>query len=85
MRSWIFSVAHEAGVTALTLSADDRRVISAGWDHAARIWDLESGAEMLSLTAGSSPVFAIAITADNRAILAGHGDASLTVWDAVGP
>ena len=87
---------HAGGVLALALSADGCRAVSAGganasleteWrmpgssDRTVKLWDMESGGELLTLQGHSDPVATVAITTDGRRAMSGAKDGTLKVWD----
>jgi WD40 repeat protein len=53
------------GVFALGLSADDRTLVTAGWDRRVRFWDLASGAKRAEATIDADPV-GFAVSHDGR-------------------
>jgi len=84
-------VGHQAPITAVALMPNTRRLASGSADQTIRIWDYDSGAELLTLSGHSSPVTALAITRDGKHIVSGSGgvhknaapsDNSIRVWDS---
>jgi len=61
---------HTNRVTALAVSADQRRLISASEDHTVRLWDLQAG-ELLAVFTADSPILACAATPDCEILVAG--------------
>jgi WD40 repeat protein len=63
---------HTAPISALTLTPDDRHVLSAGRDGTLRLWELQTGKELMSLACGkgkdeiSTIIDDILVTADGR-------------------
>ena len=59
----ISAMAHNGmPVTAMAFSSDGRTVLSGGGDSELRAWDLESGAERLSLRGHEQPITAVAVS-----------------------
>lgn len=59
---------------------DGRRAATGSWDGRARVWNLETGEEALSIDAGS-PVNSVAVSPDGKRLaVAARG--GLSVWDA---
>ncbi len=65
----------------MALSADGRRVVSGSGDNTLKLWDLESGAELMTLAGHTSFVAAVALSSDGRRALSGSYDTTLKVWD----
>ncbi len=73
---------HTARVTALTYSSDGKRLVSVGQDKNVRLWDSETGTEMLTLQTPSEDTLAVAFDPQQQQlVVAYHG--SLMVWDTV--
>ncbi|MFD7508168.1 protein kinase [Streptomyces sp. NPDC059853] len=79
---------HTAPVLALCLTPDGRRVVTAGLDHTARVWDLTAfthGPADLNadatLTGHSNAVQAVSVTPDGRHAVTGGRDSTVRVWD----
>jgi WD40 repeat protein/serine/threonine protein kinase len=67
--------------TALALSPDDKRLVTAGEDGVVRFWDadsLESGQE---LRGHKGTVYALEFTGDGRSLLSAGKDGTIRVWD----
>jgi WD40 repeat protein len=77
---------HGDGVLVLAVSPDGKRVVSGaahrGADTVARVWDVETGKELLQLKGHTGPVHGLAWSKDGKHILSGGGDSTVRVWDA---
>ena len=62
------------GVFALGLSADDKTLITVGWDRRVRFWDLASGARRAEASISADPV-GLAISRDGRTAAVGIASA----------
>jgi WD40 repeat protein len=71
-----------AGVDSLSYSPDGRRIASGSMDNAIRVWEAETGAELLTLEGHSSWVRAVAYSPDGRHIAMGSTDRTIHVWEA---
>jgi hypothetical protein len=49
-------------------------------DNTAKLWDAETGKEILTLTGHSQEVTIVAFSPDGRSILTGSRDGTLIVW-----
>jgi WD40 repeat protein len=59
---------------------DPRRYAPAGKDYGVRLWDVESGEELLHLEEHRGAIFGLAFAPDGRRALSGSGDTTLRVW-----
>ena len=69
-------------VTTLSFSPDGRRLASAGFDAKIKIWDTESGLELLTLNGHTSWIWKMQFSPDGRRILSCGRDKTLRIWDA---
>jgi WD40 repeat protein len=72
---------HSNSVTALALTPDGKRVISASYDHTLKMWDLADGKPVFTLTGHSNSVRALALTPDGKQVISASYDHTLKVWD----
>ena len=66
----------------MTFSADIRRFASGANDDTVRIWDAQSGEELLCLRGHEDSVKSVAFSPDGRCIASGAKDGTVRVWDA---
>jgi WD40 repeat protein len=70
-------------VETVTFSADGKRVAAAARDHTLRVWDTETGKQLLPRDDGHAPVLSVAFTAGGKHLLAIGTDHSVTTWDVL--
>ncbi|MGC1459277.1 MAG: protein kinase [Steroidobacteraceae bacterium] len=75
-------VGHTATVNYASFSPDGTRVVTAAMDHTARIWDAESGLELLRLTGHTEPLTAAEFSPDGRRVITASVDGTARLWDA---
>jgi WD40 repeat protein/serine/threonine protein kinase len=73
---------HTAGVLALRVNTDGRRVTSVGADHMLRVWDLEAGREVLTVRIKADKIKAFAFSPDGRRLAGAGLDRVVRVFDA---
>ncbi len=65
----------------MAVTPDGRRALSTSWDNTLKVWDLDSGKELLTLQGHSDWVRGVAVTPDGRRALSASADNTLKVWD----
>nr|MDJ0911806.1 WD40 repeat domain-containing protein [Woeseiaceae bacterium] len=78
-REVLARLTHDGGVYIATFSADGSRVLTAGGDGTAAIWDAATGAEMHRLRVDGEAV--AAFSPDGERVIAGGTDGLVAVWD----
>ncbi len=64
---------HAPAVVGAAYSADGRRLLTAGLDGTARLWDAADGKALTILHSEKSPINAVALSPDSRLALLAHG------------
>jgi WD40 repeat protein/tetratricopeptide (TPR) repeat protein len=73
---------HDGPVNAVAVLPAGDRLVTGSEDGTARIWDIETGAELKRLSAvDDKPITSLAVMAPSH-IVAGHQDGKVVVWDA---
>jgi WD40 repeat protein len=76
-----FLAGHTDWVTAIAVTRNALRAVSASADGTLRIWDLESGQSLGTLAGHTDLVNALALTPDGRYVISASADHTLRVWD----
>jgi WD40 repeat protein len=73
---------HDSAVWSVAWSADGKRLATGSRDNTAKVWDAETGRELLTLSGDSEPVFSVAWSPDGKRLATGSADNTAKVWDA---
>ena len=73
---------HTSDVLDLALSSDGSRLATASWDQSIKLWDTNSGQELLTLRGHSGPVFRVKFSPDGNQLASCSGDGTVRFWDA---
>jgi WD40 repeat protein/serine/threonine protein kinase len=84
VRSWreVRTLKHE-GCYSLAFSPDGKTLVTGGYDHQVRVWDVESANQCLALHGHSDVIWAIAYSPDGKTIASGGRDKTVKLWDPV--
>ena len=64
----------------MAFSPDGGILASAGFDNAVRIWKVESGEEIRTLTGHSAGVLAVEFSPNGRTLVSAAGDGMIRLW-----
>jgi WD40 repeat protein len=67
----------------VAVSPDGLLAFSGSRDRTVKVWDLERGKEIASLSGHTDAVWAVTVTPDGRRIISGSLDRTLMVWDLI--
>src|SRR5262249_650805 len=74
---------HRGRVCAVAVTPDGRRLVTGSEDRTARVWDGESGREMVPPLKHTTRVSSVAVSADGqRIVTAGRQGSACKLWDA---
>ena len=76
---------HSDSVYSVSFSPDGKRIVSGGTDKTLKVWDAETGQEMLTLTGHSDSVISVVFSPNGRRIISGSHDKTVKIWDARPP
>jgi eukaryotic-like serine/threonine-protein kinase len=74
--------AHREAAYCVCFSPDSKRVATASRDKTARVWDVESGRLLLTLSGHTGEINSVAFSPDGRRIATASDDRTLRLWDA---
>lgn len=72
---------HAGWVKAVAVTPNGDQAVSASFDRTLKLWNLDSGRDMLTLRGHSRDVLAVAVTPDGGRAISASGDETLKVWD----
>jgi WD40 repeat protein/serine/threonine protein kinase/Tfp pilus assembly protein PilF len=69
-------------IRSVQFSPDGKRVASAGWDKVVRVWDSDTGREILALPGHGDMIMSLAYSPDGKRLASGGHDRMVKIWDA---
>lgn len=81
-RSWGRQRIAGPSVAACAYSPDGKRILTGAYDNTLKLWDAQTGAELITLKGHNDKVRACAYSPDGRFILSASDDCTLRLWDA---
>jgi WD40 repeat protein len=79
--SSLLTLMRTAGQTSVAFSPDGKHLASASEDHAVKVWDAQTGQEILTLKGHTKLVRSAAFSPDGKRLASGGDDGTLKVWD----
>jgi WD40 repeat protein len=73
---------HAGSVRHVTWNKNERNILTSGDDGTARVWDVESGLELIKLEGHSGGVWQAIWNGDESRILTGSDDGTARIWNA---
>lgn len=73
---------HASSVYGCAVTHDGRRLLSASWDKTLKVWDLQSGHQLMTLKGHLAEVTACVILPDDARALSASADNTLKLWDS---
>ena len=74
---------HGMGVRVADFSLDGQRILTASRDGTARIWDAETGKDLVALEGHEDAIWSAELRSDGLQVLTASDDGSARIWDAV--
>ncbi len=75
------SLANGSRVSSAMFTADSARIVSGAKDGAARLWDLASGRELITLKADDKEITSVKISSDGTRVVTVSGYEQVRIWD----
>ncbi len=72
---------YTAGVTALAVTPDNQQIISGSRDNMIKVWNLNTGKEVFTLTGHTKPITSLSITNDGNKLISASEDATIKIWN----
>src|SRR5262247_1313105 len=73
---------HNGFVTSVAFSPDGKRLATGSFDRTVKLWDADTGQELLTLKGHSDRVSSVAFSPDGKRLATGSGDQTVKLWDA---
>ncbi|KAI0751982.1 WD40-repeat-containing domain protein [Irpex lacteus] len=73
---------HTGPIWSLALSHEGERLATGSEDHTTRIWDTESGTELVIIAEQGGPVWSVAWSEDDKYVVSGSYDSTAMVCDS---
>jgi WD40 repeat protein/serine/threonine protein kinase/tetratricopeptide (TPR) repeat protein len=73
---------HGDAVRAVAWNRDSRRLASAGWDGAVKVWEAATGREAFTFRGHAGPVNSVAWSPDGTRLASASWDGTVKVWEA---
>jgi len=73
---------HTASVHSVAFSPDSQRIVTGSLDRTAKVWDSETGQELLALKGHTDAVTCASFSPDGQRIVTGSWDRTAKVWDS---
>ena len=71
---------HISGITSLSITSDNKYIMSGSWDFSVRIWRLQDRTQETVLQGHTGCVSSITITSDLKYIVSGSSDNTARIW-----
>ena len=73
---------HDDRINSAIYSSDGDRIVTASFDETAKVWDANTGQELMTLKGHEREVYSAAYSADGQQIVTASDDKTAKIWDA---
>lgn len=77
----VIQAGHSDTVNSVAFGPDGKTLASGSSDYTIKLWDVESGRELRTLTGHSSDVMSVAFSPDGKTLASGSSDNTIMLWD----
>ena len=79
---YYFSYPWHPAVDSVAFSPDGQHIVTGGGEQVARVWEVASGRELLTLSGHHGEILSVAFSPDGQRIVTGSEDHTAKVWEA---
>ena len=72
---------HKSDVRSVAFNPDGKRIVSGSQDRMVKVWEAQTGQELLTLNGHTNTVTSVAFSPDGQRIASGSDDRAVKVWD----
>ena len=72
---------HDSLIYSVSISNDDKTIVSGSQNGTIKLWNMETGEEIRSLTGHKSSVLSVNISKDGKTIVSGSQDGTIKLWN----
>ncbi|MCE1247428.1 MAG: hypothetical protein LWY06_12345, partial [Firmicutes bacterium] len=74
-------IEHKSWISSISIAADGQRAISGSWDNTVKVWDIETGECLKTLTEHKNWVNSVSLNYSGSMAISSSDDHSMQIWD----
>lgn len=78
---FVIQTGHQYSIPTVAFSPDGKVIVSGGWDHSLKLWDVATGRELYALSGYSRFVYSVAFSPDGKSVASGSNDSTIKLLD----